>query len=153
MNTKWSQLEAFHDLGMMTWLYLGRHATRQKHAILKSFMRVISTCQIAAQCLAIHLICAHSKIQKVRIANYSALALPNKTHDYPSYTDNTQPAQPNAKIIIFLKQQIKQLPDVIKRRCARYLAENRISVLRSKEWEQLKKRNPELAIRLLELSL
>uniref|UniRef100_F1L6F9 BTB and MATH domain-containing protein 42 n=1 Tax=Ascaris suum TaxID=6253 RepID=F1L6F9_ASCSU len=38
------------------------------------------------------------------------------------------------------------------KRCARYLAENRISVLRSKEWEELKKQNPELAIRLLELS-
>lgn len=38
------------------------------------------------------------------------------------------------------------------KRCARYLAENRIAVLRSKEWDQLKKDNPELAIRLLELS-
>ncbi|VDK17884.1 unnamed protein product [Anisakis simplex] len=39
------------------------------------------------------------------------------------------------------------------KRCARYLSENRISVLRSKGWEELKKHNPELAIRLLEHSM
>lgn len=39
------------------------------------------------------------------------------------------------------------------KRCARFLSENRTSVLRSKEWDSFKKENPELAIRLLELSL
>ncbi|VDD87144.1 unnamed protein product [Enterobius vermicularis] len=39
------------------------------------------------------------------------------------------------------------------KRCARYLSENRTSVLRSKNWDAFKKESPELAIRLLELSL
>uniref|UniRef100_A0A158R4B3 BTB domain-containing protein n=1 Tax=Syphacia muris TaxID=451379 RepID=A0A158R4B3_9BILA len=54
--------------------------------------------------------------------------------------------------------QTAQLADMycstpLLKKCARYLSENRTSILRSKDWENFKKKTPELAIRLLELSL